>query len=96
MVRECAGRLWQLPWFGAARLLVFVDSATAPDDMSAVSWRGINLLEYDHDIIFDTSGTRLALDATGSRRTRPALFDDREALRRAGQVWEVHRRQQAA
>ncbi len=66
MVRETAERLWSTPWFSNARLLIFVDSGTATDP-NEVAWHCINLTEFTHDAFQDQSGTRLALDATGSR-----------------------------
>ncbi len=89
MVREIAGALWGMPWFASGRLLIFIDSATtAAEDLSAVSWRCINLLDYGHDLIFDTSGRRLALDATGCGRSRPPVAYEPELLRRAAALWE--------
>jgi 4-hydroxy-3-polyprenylbenzoate decarboxylase len=70
MVREIAETLWHTPWFGAARLMVFVAAATGPVDLSRAAWRGINLADAGLDLIRDESGARVALDATGSRLTR--------------------------
>ena len=65
MVRETADVLWYTPWFGAARLLVFIDAETDVADLSGVAWQSINVSSFKHDVFFDTSGKRLALDATG-------------------------------
>lgn len=67
MVRETAERLWAMPWFSAARLLLFIDAESPAADFSEMAWRCINLTEFSHDAFQDHSGKRLALDATGSR-----------------------------
>lgn len=82
MVREIAGVLWHTPWFRAARLLVFIDAAAGPADLSRAAWRGINLADAGLDLIRDESGTRLALDVTGSLVPRsPVVMDDTIAER---------------
>jgi len=88
MVREIAGLFWGTPWFSAARLLVFVASEDAPADEQRIAWRSINLIEYGHDLIFDPSGTRLALDATGSRGDRRPLPPEHPAAARVAAQWD--------
>ncbi len=75
MVREIAVRLWDFPWFAEARLLIFVD-ADDGIDQSQIAWHCINRAEFSHDTIQDSSGKRLALDATGHRLSRRPLHPD--------------------
>jgi len=90
MVREIAGVLWSLPWFRAARLLVFVDAAAGPIDLSRAAWRGINLVDDGHDLIRDESGARLALDATGSRAPRPPAVMDKAVAELVARRWREY------
>ena len=87
MVRETSERLWSTPWFGAARLLIFVDADTDASDPSEVAWRGINLSEFSHDLFQDSSGKRLALDATGCRFPRQRLGQENSVKQRVEQRW---------
>jgi 4-hydroxy-3-polyprenylbenzoate decarboxylase len=73
MVREIADRLWETPWFSAARLMVFVAADSAPANEHEIAWCCINLTDYPDDIFHDNTGRRLALDATGSRLPRQPL-----------------------
>lgn len=90
VVRETAEILWSLPWFGAARLLVFVDAEGDGADMSGVAWRAINLAEFERDLFFDHSGKRIALDATGSRSELPRIVPDREIAERVARRWREY------
>ncbi|GFE62051.1 UbiD family decarboxylase [Geobacter sp. AOG2] len=90
VVREIAGSLWRTPWFGAARLLVFVDAATGAADLSRAAWRGINLVDAGHDLIRDESGTRLALDATGSRLPRQPVVTDEAVEEQVARRWREY------
>lgn len=87
MVRETADVLWSTPWFGTARLLVFIDAQADGADLSGVAWRSINLSEFSHDIFLDTSGKRLALDATGCRFPQQRLRGDADVAVRVAQRW---------
>lgn len=87
MVRETADVLWSTPWFGAARLLVFIDAKADGADMSGVAWRSINLTEFNHDIFFDTSGKLLALDATGCSYTQQRIHGDADVADRVAKRW---------
>lgn len=90
MVRETADLLWSTPWFGTARLLVFIDAQADGADLSGVAWRSINLSEFSHDIFFDTSGKRLALDATGCRFPQQRLRGDADVAVRVAQRWREY------
>jgi len=90
MVRETADLLWSTPWFGAARLLVFIDAQANGADLPGVAWRSINLTEFNHDMFYDISGKRLALDATGCRFTRQRLGGDAAVAVRVAQRWREY------
>lgn len=90
MVREIAGVLWHTPWFGAARMLVFVDADTGPMDLSRAAWRGINLADAGLDLIRDESGTRVALDVTGSRLSRPPVAMDGAIAEQVARRWREY------
>ena len=90
MVREIAEVLWHTPWFGAARLLVFVNADTGPVDLSRAAWRGINLADDGLDLIHDESGARVALDATGSRHSRPPVAMDGAIAEQVARRWREY------
>lgn len=87
MVREITGLLWHTPWFRAARLLLFVAADGVPADLSHAAWRGINLVDDSLDLIRDESGTRLALDATGSRASRLPVVADGALAEQVARHW---------
>jgi len=76
MVRDTAARLWDTAWFCDARLLVFVAADTTPAEERQVAWRCINLTDSADDLFQDSSGRRMALDATGCRLSRRPLQPD--------------------
>ena len=90
MVREIAAALWGTPWFSDARLMVFV----AADDTKAtereIAWRCINLADCTHDIFYDSTGRRMALDATGCRLPRQSLQPDPAMKRQVLQRWQEY------
>lgn len=85
MVREIAHMLWHTPWFGAARLLVFVDADAGPLDLPRAAWRGINLADGP-GLIRDKSGARMALDLTAGR-TRPQVVMDGAVEEQVARRW---------
>jgi 4-hydroxy-3-polyprenylbenzoate decarboxylase len=87
MVREIADRLWGTPWFSEARLTVFVAADGAPANEREVAWRCINLTDCTHDIFYDSTGQRLALDASGSRLPRLPLHADPAMEQQILQRW---------
>ncbi len=70
MVRNISATLWSLPWFRAARLLLFVSADAGITGLSRAAWRCINVTDAAHDIIHDSASDRIAIDATGSRLPR--------------------------
>lgn len=73
MVRNISARLWALPWFRSARVLLFVTAGAEPTELPQAAWRAINLTDETDDIIHDRDTGRIAIDATGGRATRPEL-----------------------
>ncbi|HEY4745796.1 MAG TPA: UbiD family decarboxylase, partial [Desulfuromonadaceae bacterium] len=90
MVRETAELLWLLPWFGAARLLVFVDAEADGGDFAGVAWRGINLAEFRGDLFPDASGRRWALDATGSSLALQRIAPDPAVSELVARRWQEY------
>lgn len=90
MVSETAARLWDTPWFAAARLLVFVDAGNCDCEPAAVAWRCINLVGFDHDIIRDRTGKRMAIDATGCRGEKQPVVPLREVVKLVERRWQEY------
>jgi 4-hydroxy-3-polyprenylbenzoate decarboxylase len=90
MVREIAARLWSTPWFSAARLTIFTDAAFVPPGAPDLAWRCINLATAPDDLFRDDSGTRLALNATGSRYERMPVAPDPGIATRVSQRWREY------
>ena len=90
MVREIAARLWETPWFSAARLLVFVDADSSAANEREIAWRCINLIDYSDDIFYDSTGQRMALDASGCRLPRQPLRADPATERNVLQRWQEY------
>ncbi len=90
MVRETAEHLWSMPWFCAARLLIFVDSLQSVYDMNRIAWSSINLTEFGRDLFYDQTGQRLALDATGSHDVRRNVSSGAEILQRMNLRWKEY------
>jgi len=90
MVREIAGALWRTPWFSAARLLVFVDADAGPMNLARAAWLGINAADAGLDLIRDASGTRMVLDATGSRLPRPSAAMDSAIAEQVTRRWREY------
>lgn len=90
MVRETAELLWSTPWFSGARLLIFIDADSDVADLPGVAWRSINLSEFSHDIISDTTGKRMALDATGCRIPRQPIRKDSDTASRVAERWREY------
>lgn len=86
-VREIAQRLWALPWFAAARLLIFVHAGEAPVDFSAAAWRAINLADPGLHLFRDPAGLRLALDATGSTLALRRILPESAVTERIARRW---------
>lgn len=90
MVRETAARLWDLPWFSASPLLIFVDGEFDPSDVRGVAWRIINRCEFTNDCFRDPTGRRTALDATGCSSLSQWIEPDRSMARRVAERWKEY------
>jgi 4-hydroxy-3-polyprenylbenzoate decarboxylase len=90
MVREIAAALWDTPWFSDARLVVFVAADVPPANEREIAWRCINLTDYAHDLFYDSSGRRMALDATGCRLPRQPLHADPAMKLHVTQRWQEY------
>lgn len=88
MVREIAAALWDTPWFSDARLVIFVAADAVPADEREIAWRCINLADFTDDIFHDSSGRRMALDATGGRLPRQPLQADPTMELQVLQRWQ--------
>jgi len=89
MVRETARLLWETSWFSAARLLIFIDGKADVTDMSGTAWQFVNNCSFGRDVIGDSSGTRLALDATGACLPQ-RLGQDPGILQRVEKRWHEY------
>jgi len=90
MVRDTAERLWALPWFSQARLLVFVDANDEVSGLHRAAWRAINLADFDGGVFFDDTGRRMALDATGCRSSGKLLKPDEGIVRLVESRWKEY------
>jgi len=90
MVRETAARLWNTPWFSNSRLLIFVDAMFDTSDMRGVAWRAINVCDFSHDSFNDSTGRRLALDATGCRSPQPRIKPDNVIMEQVAKRWKEY------
>ena len=90
MVRETASLLWSTPWFAGSRLLIFVDREVDPSDLAGVAWRAINLCDYGSDSFRDSTGTRLALDATGCRVAKQRIEPSADVELRVAKRWKEY------
>lgn len=90
MVRETADILWALPWFSAARILIFVDAEVDAADYAAVAWRVINRTVFSRDVQYDDICTRVAIDATGCNGGDNRLTADQEMRERVDRRWDEY------
>ncbi|SRR6266568_4119085 len=90
MVRNISARLWALPWFGSARLLLFVSAESEPAGLSRASWRAINVTGFTDDIYHDRATGRIAVDATGSRLSRPEVNISAETAALVARRWKEY------
>jgi 4-hydroxy-3-polyprenylbenzoate decarboxylase len=89
MVRNISARLWALPWFRSARLLLFV-SASEPAELSRVSWRAINVTDFTDDIFYDRATGRVAVDATGAAVPCPEVKYSVEVAALVDRRWKEY------
>ena len=90
MVRKTVAQLWLLPWFAAARILIFVDAASGSPKLPQAAWRCVNLLEYRHDLIRDEGTDRVAFDATGCRTQRNRVIMDERIVKLVDRRWSEY------
>lgn len=90
MVRNISGQLWSLPWFAAARLLLFVTADAKPIEVSRAAWRTVNVTDFADDIIHDRATGRVAVDATGSRLPRPEVNSSVESAALIARRWKEY------
>jgi len=90
MVRETADLLWSLPWFSAARILVFVDAADDAADYSMVAWRAVNRMAFNRDLHYDDICRRVAIDATGCSGDEHAVIADAATIERVEMRWREY------
>lgn len=90
MIRKISSLLWDLPWFRKSRILVFVSKGTNPEYESLVLWKCINLAEVKHHIIYDTTLTRIAIDATGSYLYKNCLQREKHIVSLVEKRWQEY------
>jgi 4-hydroxy-3-polyprenylbenzoate decarboxylase len=90
MVRNISARLWALPWFRSARVLLFVAAGSKPPDLPRAAWRAVNLADGADDIIHDKGTGRIAVDATGSREPRPEVKPSAESAALVERRWKEY------
>jgi 4-hydroxy-3-polyprenylbenzoate decarboxylase len=90
MVRNISARLWALPWFRSARVLLFVAAGSKPPDLARASWRAVNLANGADDIIHDKETVRIAVDATGSREPRAEVKPSAESAALVDRRWKEY------
>ena len=90
MVRNMADQLWALPWFAAARILVFVTADEEPETLSHAAWRTINVTDFSDDMYHDRATGRVALDATGYRRPLSKACTSAECAAFVAQRWKEY------
>ncbi|MFA7402964.1 MAG: UbiD family decarboxylase [Pelobacteraceae bacterium] len=90
MVRNISARLWALPWFSSARILLFVTADAGPAGLSLAAWRAINMTDFTDDIIHERASGRLAVDATGCRSPRPEVTQPAELATLVARRWKEY------
>lgn len=90
MVGDIVERVWALPWFAAARLLIFTDAESEVPNLSYALWRGINVTDISRDVYCDKESGRLALDATGTAQTRSPVQDSKECSELVDRRWKEY------
>lgn len=90
MVRNSAAQLWALPWFAAARVLLFVAAGAEPLDLPRAAWLAINVTDSTDDIIHDRASGRVAVDATGCRTPRPEVKTSDESAALVARRWKEY------
>lgn len=89
MVRNISRRLWDLPWFAASRILVFVAAGAESAGLSHAAWKFINVTDFGTDIHLDKATGRCAVDATGCQDPREAICAQ-DSLNLVAQRWKEY------
>lgn len=90
MVRNISARLWALPWFRSARILLFVPAGSEPAGFSRASWRAINVTDFTNDIFHDRATSRVAVDATGAGSLSPEVKNTVEVATLIDRRWKEY------
>lgn len=90
MVRNIAARLWSLPWFAAARVLLFVTATAEQNTLAQVAWKTINMTDFTDDVIHDIPSGRVAVDATGCRSSRSEVKGSPETDELISHRWKEY------
>jgi 4-hydroxy-3-polyprenylbenzoate decarboxylase len=90
MVRNISGRLWALPWFRSARLLLFVAADAKKAGLPHAAWKAINVADFRDDIIQDNSTDRIAVDATGCRVPKDEVAISAESAAIVARRWKEY------
>ncbi|HXE96571.1 MAG TPA: UbiD family decarboxylase [Dongiaceae bacterium] len=90
MVRNISARLWALPWFRSARLLLFVTAAAEPLELSRAAWKAINVTDFSADVFNDEATGRVAVDATGCSGPRPKVKISAETAALIARRWKEY------
>lgn len=90
MVRNISARLWALPWFRSARILLFVAAGAEPAELPRAAWRAINVTGFADDVFHDRATGRVAVDATGCREPRPEVQLSAESAALVERRWKEY------
>lgn len=90
MVRNISSRLWALPWFRSARILLFVAADAEKSGLSHAAWKAINVTDFSDDIIHDNSTDRIAVDTTGCRVPRNEVAITAGSAALVAQRWKEY------
>lgn len=90
MVGDMVEQLWRLPWFAAARILIFVDAASGTLNLPQAAWKCVNLADGRHDLFHDVNSNRFAIDATGCKSAQKRTKMDDEIVRLVGLRWREY------
>lgn len=90
MVRNISRRLWDLPWFAASRILVFVTVEALPAGLSHTAWKLINVTDLGNDIYHDEATGRCAVDATGCHNPRQEVINSPDSLNLVAGRWKEY------
>jgi 4-hydroxy-3-polyprenylbenzoate decarboxylase len=101
--RDVLERLWGSRWLRGARLIVLVDRDTDPRDLSGVTWKLMNRVDWRRDLIYDgptpadtarmgwlpCGGGRLGVDVSSGAGT-PEVVMDEAVVRQVSGRWSEY------